>query len=182
MPIKCSVFIATSLDGFISREDGSIDWLMKANTLAPASEDGGYKSFISTVDSLVMGRHSFEKVLSFDAWPYGNLPVIVMSSQAVIIPENLRHCVSISSETPIELVDRLSKEGAKHLYIDGGVTIQRFLASNLIDELTITIIPVLLGSGRSLFGKLKSDIELHHVETRTFEGGFVQIKYQVNQC
>lgn len=182
MSIKCSVFIATSLDGFISREDGSIDWLIKANTLAPTGEDCGYKSFISTVDRLVMGRYSFEKVLSFDAWPYGSLPVLVMSSQAIVIPENLRHCVSISSETPIELVDRLSKEEAKHLYIDGGVTIQRFLASNLIDELTITLIPVLLGSGRSLFGKLKSDIELHHVETRTFEGGFVQIKYQVNQC
>lgn len=180
MSIKCSVFIATSLDGFISREDGSIDWLMKANNLAPSGEDCGYKSFISTVDRLVMGRHSFEKVLSFDAWPYGSLPVIVMSSQTVVIPENLRHCISVSAETPIELVNRLSKEGAKHLYIDGGVTIQRFLTSSLIDELTITIIPVLLGSGRSLFGKLKSDIELYHVETRTFEGGFVQIKYQVS--
>lgn len=179
MSAKCSVFIATSLDGFISREDGSIDWLMKANTLASPGEDGGYKSFISTVDGLIMGRHSFEKVLTFDEWPYGDLPVVVMSSQAVDIPEQLRTLVSVSSETPAALVQRLSKQGANHLYIDGGVTIQRFLASNLINEMTITLIPVLLGSGRPLFGSLKNDIELDHLQTRTFDGGFVQIKYRI---
>lgn len=179
MPAKCSVFIATSLDGYISREDGSIDWLMKANTLAPPSEDGGYKLFISTVDGLVMGRKSYEKVLSFNEWPYGDLPVVVMSSETVLIPERLQTCVSVSSETPIDLVQRLSKQGAKHLYIDGGVTIQGFLISNLINEITITLVPVLLGSGRSLFGSLKNDIELHHVKTRALDGGFVQIKYRI---
>jgi dihydrofolate reductase len=179
MSVKCSAFIATSLDGFISREDGSIDWLMKANTLAPPGEDCGYKSFISTVDGLVMGRHSYEKVLSFDEWPYGDLPVVVMSSQTITIPEQLRTCISTSAETPIALVQRLSKQGYKHLYIDGGVTIQRFLANNLVNEMTITLIPVLLGSGRSLFGSLKNDIELHHVGTRTFDGGFVQMKYRI---
>lgn len=180
MSIKCSVFIATSLDGFISRDDGSIDWLMKVNTLAPAGEDCGYKSFISTIDGLIMGRNSFEKVLSFDEWPYGDLPVVVISSQSITIPEQLRHCISISAETPSALVRRLSKQGAKHLYIDGGVTIQGFLADNLINEMTITIIPVLLGSGRSLFGSLKNDVELHHLETKTFEGGLVQIKYRID--
>ena len=180
MLAKCSVFIATSLDGFISRDDGSIDWLMKANTLAPFGEDGGYKSFISTVDGLVMGRHSYEKVLSFDEWPYGNPPVVVMSSQSVTIPKHLITCISTSKETPIALVHRLSKQGAKHLYIDGGVTIQGFLTNNLINELTITLVPVLLGSGRSLFGKLNSDVDLNQVAIRTFEGGFVQVKYHIN--
>ena len=179
MPAKCSVFIATSLDGYISRDDGSIDWLMKANTLAPPGEDGGYKLFISTVDGLVMGRKSYEKVLSFNEWPYGDLPVVVMSSETVLIPERLQTCVSVSSETPIDLVQRLSKQGAKHLYIDGGVTIQGFLISNLINEITITLVPVLLGSGRSLFGSLNNDIELHHVKTRALDGGFVQIKYRI---
>ena len=179
MLARCSVFIATSLDGFISRDDGSIDWLMKANALAPPGEDGGYKSFISTVDVLIMGRHSYEKVLSFEEWPYGDLPVVVMSSQKITIPQQLQTCVSTSAETPSALVQRLSKQGVKHLYIDGGVTIQRFLSSNLISEMTITLIPVLLGSGRSLFGPLKHDIELHHVETRSFDGGFVQIKYRI---
>jgi dihydrofolate reductase len=180
MTAKCSVFIATSLDGYISREDGSIDWLMKANTLVPAGEDGGYKSFIATIDRLVMGRHSFEKVLSFDKWPYGNLQVIVMTSKNITIPEHLRSFVSTSSETPAALVQRLSKQGANHLYIDGGVTIQRFLDENLINEMTIILIPVLLGSGRSLFGPLKNDVQLHHIETRTINGGFVQIKYRID--
>jgi dihydrofolate reductase len=176
---KCSVFIATSLDGFIAREDGSIDWLMKANTLAAPDEDGGYKSFISTVDGLVMGRSSYEKVISFDEWPYSDLPVVVMSSQTITIPEHLRAYVSVTKEDPLSLVNRLSKQGLKHLYIDGGITIQGFLANNLINEMTITFIPILLGSGRSLFGALKHDVELHHVATRTFAGGFVQMNYRV---
>lgn len=180
MLAKCSVFIATSLDGFISREDGSIDWLVKANTLAPPGEDCGYKSFMSTVDGLVMGRHSFEKVLSFDPWPYDNLPVIVMSSQFIKIPDHLKKSVSTSSETPIELVKRLTKNGFKHLYIDGGITIQKFIADHLINELTITLIPILLGSGRPLFGPLAHDIELNHIETKCFDGGFVQLKYGIN--
>jgi dihydrofolate reductase len=180
MPAKCSVFIATSLDGFISRDDGSIDWLMKANTLVPPGEDGGYKSFISTVDGLIMGRNSYEKVLSFDEWPYGNLPVVVLSSQTITIPEQLRPCVSSSAETPAALVQRLSEQGATHLYIDGGVTIQGFLANNLINEMIITLVPVLLGSGRSLFGSLKQDIEFQHLATRTIDGGFVQIKYRIS--
>lgn len=179
MLAKCSVFIATSLDGFISRDDGSIDWLMKANTLAPPGEDCGYKSFISTVDVLVMGRNSYEKVLSFEEWPYGELPVVVMSSQTVTIPEKLQACVSASTESPTALVQRLSKQGAKHLYVDGGVTIQGFLNDGLIYEMTITLIPVLLGSGRTLFGPLKNDIELHHAGTQNFEGGFVQLKYRI---
>ncbi len=180
MSAKCSVFIATSLDGYISRDDGSIDWLMKANNLVLPGEDGGYKSFISTIDILVMGRHSYEKVLSFDEWPYGDLPVVVMSSQAIIIPERLQTYVSISAETPIDLVKRLSKQGAKHLYIDGGITIQNFLANNLVNEMIITLMPVLLGGGRSLFGPLKNDIELHHVKTQVLGGGFVQIKYRID--
>lgn len=180
MLAKCSVFIATSLDGFIARDDGSIDWLMKANTLVPPGEDCGYKSFMSTVDGLVMGRHSFEKVLSFDSWPYEELSVFVMSSQTIQIPNHLKKFVSISSETPLQLVKQLSSQGFKHLYIDGGITIQKFIVDNLIHELTITLIPVLLGTGRSLFGPLMHDIKLDHIETKCFEGGFVQLKYRIN--
>ena len=176
---KCSVFIATSLDGFIARNNGSIDWLIKANNLAAPDEDGGYKLFISKIDALVMGRNSFEKILSFESWPYGKLPVIVMSNRSIEIPLKLKNHVYVSSETPDNLVKRLSSEGFKHLYIDGGITIQNFLACHLINELTITIVPVLLGSGRALFGNLPHDIELKHIATHTFEGGFVQIKYEI---
>lgn len=176
---KCSVFIATSLDGFIAREDGSIDWLMKANSVAKPGEDCGYKAFMATVDALVMGRHSYEKVLTFDPWPYGDLPTVVMSSQKIVIPEGLQNSISISSETPTELVKRLTNQGLKHLYIDGGITIQNFIKENLIGDLTITLIPVLLGNGRPLFGELLQDVELRHVETHSYDGGFVQVKYNI---
>ncbi|KTD03472.1 dihydrofolate reductase family protein [Fluoribacter gormanii] len=179
MPIKCSVFIATTVDGFIAREDGCIDWLISFNTLVPSGEDGGYKSFISTVDGLVMGRNSYEQVLSFDEWPYGDLPVVVMTSKALIIPEHLQKCVSLSAETPSTLVQRLAKKGMKHLYIDGGITIQRFITEQLIDELTITLIPILLGSGRSLFGPLKQDIDLELLDTKNIGYGIVQLKYRI---
>ncbi len=176
---KCSVFIATSLDGFIARNDGSIDWLMEANNLVPEGEDGGYKEFIASVDVLVMGRHSFEKVLSFEAWPYGSLPVVVMSSQTLEIPSHLKETVEVTAESSIELVKRLSNKGFKHLYVDGGITIQNFMARNLINELTITLVPVLLGTGRKLFGSLAHDIPLLHIETKCLGGGFVQLKYQI---
>ncbi len=103
-----------------------------------------------------------------------------MSSQSISIPQHLKTFVSTSAETPIELINRLTKEGFKHLYIDGGITIQNFIADNLINELTITLIPVLLGSGRSLFGPVAHDIELNHIETKCFDGGFVQLKYGIN--
>ncbi|KTD37570.1 dihydrofolate reductase [Legionella moravica] len=177
---KCSVFIATSLDGYIARDDGSIDWLMKSHELVPQGEDCGYKQFIATVDTLIMGRASYEKIRTFEEWPYGTLPVIVMSSQNIQIPESLHSHVSVTSEQPEALIEQLRTQGVKHVYIDGGVTIQGFLAQNLIDELTITYIPVLIGSGRPLFGALKEDIHLQLLETKTFGNNIVQVKYSIN--
>ena len=133
---KCSVFIATSLDGFISRMDGSIDWLDEANTRVPKGEDCGYAHFMSTVDALVMGRHTIDLAKSFGEWPYGQTPVFVLSSHMTSLPVGIPKSVHLSSEAPAELVARLSAQGIKHLYIDGGVTIQRFLAAALIDEIT----------------------------------------------
>ena len=180
MSIHASVFIATSLDGFIAREDGSIDWLDKANAAVPPGEDFGYAAFFASVDTVVLGRNSYEKVLTFGEWPYGDKRVVVLSSKALNIPPNLSTTVSSSSETPEALVHRLAHEGAKHLYVDGGVTIQRFLAAGLIDDLTITLIPVLLGAGKPLFGALEKDLWLAHVATSAFEScGFVQIRYRV---
>jgi dihydrofolate reductase len=176
---KCSVFIATSLDGFISRADGSIDWLDEANARVPAGEDCGYAQFMSTVDALVMGRHTFELALSFNKWPYGATPVVVLSSHMTSLPRGVPDTASLADEAPAKSVARLSDRGLRHLYIDGGVTIQRFLAAGLIDEVTITKIPVLIGAGRPLFGPLASDVRLEHVSTRAFDFGFVQSKYRV---
>jgi dihydrofolate reductase len=177
--VKCSVFIATSLDGFISREDGSIDWLDRANTRVPKGEDCGYEEFMSSVDALVMGRHTFELAKSFGDWPYGQTPVFVLSSRMSSLPSGLPSTVYLSNEAPASLVARLSADGMRHLYIDGGVTIQRFLSYALIDEVTITKIPVLIGSGRPLFGPLSQDVDLRHISTRTFDFGFVQSQYRV---
>src|SRR3989338_898922 len=179
MSAKASVFVATSLDGFIARPDGSIDWLNEANKVVPSGEDCGYSEFIKPIDFLVMGRNTFETVLAFDEWPYEDKRVVVLSSRPITIPARLPNTVSASSEPPDILVERLTAEGAQHLYVDGGVTIQRFLAAGLIDDITITLIPVLLGQGRPLFGPIKNDITLAHMADRTFEFGFVQIKYRV---
>ena len=176
---KCSVFIATSLDGFISRTDGSIDWLNKASSAFPEGDDGGFSRFMSTVDAIVMGRNTFMQVLSFGEWAYGQTPVVVVSSQLKTIPANLTGTVTLSSDEPEVLVQVLADRGLKHLYIDGGITIQRFLAAGLIDEIIITIIPVLIGNGRPLFGPLVRDVQLELISSESFDHGFVQSKYRV---
>lgn len=179
MTIKTSVFIATSLDGFIARKDGSIDWLESASAAVPPGEDSGYEAFIGSVDVLVMGRYTYEQVLTFGKWPYGDKRVVVLSGKPIEIPADISRTATASSKTPQALVDQLASEGAKHLYIDGGITIQRFLRAGLIDELTITVIPVLIGEGKPLFGPLEKDIALTYLSTEAYECGFVQNRYSV---
>ena len=181
MAIKSSVFIATSLDGFIARLDGNIDWLNEANAVVPEGEDCGIVEFMSSVDGLVMGRNSFEKVLSFGEWPYGETEAVVLSRKGVVIPDKIKNRVSTSSEEPMALLKRLASGGMKHLYVDGGKTIQSFLSEGLIDEITITVIPVLLGTGIPLFGPLKKDIKLKHVSTNVYPFGFIQNRYCVEE-
>jgi dihydrofolate reductase len=179
MNLRVSVFIATSLDGYIAREGGQLDWLDAANASVPKGEDCGYSQFMETIDVLVMGRKTYEKILSFGMWPYGNTSVIVLSRNKIEFSNDSNQNLSCSSQSPKQLCKRLAKEGAKRLYIDGGITIQRFLADGMINDITITVIPILLGSGKSLFGKLEKDIALKHISTETFDFGFVQLVYQV---
>lgn len=179
MKSRCSVFIATTLDGYIARTNGSIDWLEQADSAIPAGEDYGYGAFFASVDALVMGRNTFDLVRGFAPWPYGDKRVVVMSSRAVEIPHALTHSVTCSAAAPEQVVARLAAEGAHHLYIDGGKTIQSFLRAGLIDEFTITLIPLLLGSGRPLYGPLEHDIHLEHLATKSYASGFVQNHYKV---
>jgi len=176
---KISVFIATSLDGFIARKNGEIDWLDAANATVPAGEDCGYHSFMRSVDALVMGRKTYEKVLSLGEWPYDDTVVTVMSSSPISFPDGTPKTLKHSSEEPRVLQERLSRKGVKHIYVDGGITIQRFLADGLVDEITITLIPTILGDGISLFGPLAADIHLKCVSTKAFDFGFVQVQYSV---
>jgi dihydrofolate reductase len=179
MTIKACVFIATSLDGFISRTDGSIDWLNEVNALVPEGEDFGYREFMDRTDALIIGRKTFEQALTLGAWPYGDKQVIVMSRKGIKIPEALKENVIASSEDPLLLLNWLALRGARQVYVDGGQTIQSYMREGLIDELTITVIPVLLGTGRPLFGSLPSDVVLKLVFTKSYPFGFVQSKYLI---
>jgi dihydrofolate reductase len=176
--IKASVFIATSLDGFIARSDGDLDWLTAAQS-ASTEQDYGYQEFMDTVDTIVLGRNTFELVSTFDSWPYSGKKVVVLSSKPSAVPPRLVDDVEWLSLPPQDLAERLAAQGATHLYVDGGKTIQGFLRAGLIDELTITRVPVLIGTGVPLFGPLDHDVRLTHIATQEFENGFVQSKYRV---
>ena len=171
--MQASVFIATSLDGFIAREDGTLDWL-------PSDpEPHGYDEFIASVDAIVIGRKTFETVLTFGEWAYGTKPVVVLSSRPSELTAPKGAVCDMMSGTPTEVVARLAERGLQHLYVDGGVTIQGFLEAGLIQRLVITRIPVLLGRGIPLFGPISRDVRLEHVATRAYPSGLVQSEYRV---
>jgi dihydrofolate reductase len=171
--MKASIFIGTSLDGFIARPNGEFDFLD-----AGGNEPHGYEEFMATVDALVMGRNTFETVLAFNAWPYGEKPVFVLSSRAIAAAPAGAVVEHLSGD-PAEIVARLEARGIQHIYVDGGITIQRFLQAGLIQRLVITRVPVLIGSGIPLFGALPRDVPVKHVATRTYAGGLVQSEYLV---
>ena len=176
--INVSVFIATSLDGYIARPDGDVAWLHEIEPLAEG-EDAGYGTFFGAIDVLVMGRGSFEKVLEFDPWPYGTKPVIVLSNSLTDVPETLRDTVRIDSASPQALVAKLSQEGFRHMYLDGGQIIQSFLREGLVDDMVLTTVPVLLGAGRPLFGHLEKEIKLRLVNSQSWPNGMVQSTYDL---
>ena len=171
--MKASVFIGTSLDGFIARANDDLDWLPPGG-----GEEHGYEAFMASVDALVIGRRTFDKVLTFDAWPYGEKPVFVLSTRA-LAPAPPEAVVERMSGAPAEVVSQLDARGIRHAYVDGGITIQRFLEAGLIQRLIITRIPVLIGAGIPLFGALQRDIVLRHVGTRQYASGLVQSEYVV---
>lgn len=177
------IFIATSLDGFIARPDGDIDWLTPTPEMAELSqgEDYGYDAFLSSIDALVMGRHSFEKVLTFDAWPYGDKPVFVLSSKPIRIDPKLAGSVSQLGGNPQDICEELARRGFRELYVDGGKTAQRFLAAGMVDRIIITRVPIVLGAGIPLFGATPSDLRLTHVRTQAFPSGMVQSEYRMQR-
>jgi dihydrofolate reductase len=168
--MKASVFIATSLDGFIARSDGGLDWLP-----AGGGEPHGYTEFMATVDALVIGRKTFETVLAFPEWPYGTKPVIVLSSSPARLEAPPGAMCTFMAATPAEVVDRLAARGMGHLYIDGGVTIQRFLAAGLIQRLIITRMPVVPKTGIPLFGLVARPPLLSTPPMAHYLSGLVQV-------
>ena len=171
--MKASVFVGTSLDGFIARANGSFDFLPPGG-----GEPHGYDEFMGTVDALVIGRKTFETVLGFDGWSYGKKPVFVLSSHPIATaPPGA--VVERMSGAPTDIVSQLEARGIQHIYVDGGITIQRFLQAGLIHRLIVTRVPVLIGTGIPLFGPLQHDISLKHVATRQYASGLVQSEYIV---
>jgi dihydrofolate reductase len=171
--VKASVFVGTSLDGFIARANGDLDFLPPGG-----GEPHGYDEFMATVDALVIGRKTFDTVLAFDRWPYGEKPVFVLSARA-LDPTPPGAVVERMWGAPAEIVSQLAARGIQHIYVDGGVTIQRFLRAGLIQRLIVTRVPVLIGTGIPLFGPVERDIKLTHVVTRQYASGLVQSEYVV---
>lgn len=169
------MFVGISVDGFIARSDGSFDFLD-----AGGNEPHGFEEFWASVDALVMGRKTYETALSFGTWPYGRKPVFVLSTQPLASAPRGAVVEHVSGD-PRAIVAQLEARGIQHAYVDGGLTIQRFLEAGLIDRLTITRVPVLIGTGIPLFGPLSRDLKLEHVATREFAGGLVQSEYTVER-
>ena len=171
--MTASVFIGISVDGFIARKNDDLDFLPED------CEPHGYTEFIASIDAIVMGRKTFEKVLTFGAWPYGDKRVVVLSSRPIDLSVVRGGAVEQMAGEPAEIVAQLAARGIHNLYIDGGVTIQRFLRAGMIQRLIITRVPVLIGEGVPLFGSLAQDVRLRHKATRHYPSGLVQSEYEV---
>ena len=169
-----SVFVGVSVDGFIARKNGSFDFLP-----AGGGEPHGYEAFLATVDALVIGRNTFEIVLAMPTWPYGRKRVVVLSSGPVDLSGVRGGIVEHMAGSPAEIVSRLAASGANHIYVDGGITIQRFLCAGLVQRLIVTRVPVLIGDGIPLFGQLPHDVLLQHIGTQQYPTGLVQSEYRV---
>lgn len=169
------IFIATSLDGFVARVDHKLDWLMKQKT---ENEEHGYNAFIESVDVIIMGRGSYENVLTFGDWPYTK-PVIVMSQTLTqdSIPKQLIEKIELTKLDPPELMQKLSKRKYMNAYIDGAKVVQSFIKLGLVKDIILTHIPILIGSGISLFGNLDADIDLKLIASKSFPSSLTQVKY-----
>jgi dihydrofolate reductase len=185
--MKSSVFIATSMDGFIAKNDGSVDWLHTAgNPEADLGDqaDMGFSDFMATVDCMIMGRKCMEMISSMnltpEQWPYGDTRIITLSNTLKEAPANVKDKIEMYSGELNDLVASLENDGFKHAYIDGGATIQAFINLGLINEMTITRAPVLLGEGIPLFGKINRDIKLEQTQALAFANDFIQEKFVVN--
>lgn len=176
MEKKNSVYIATSLDGFIADRNGGIEWL--DSIPIPPNEDMGYVDFIRNIDALVMGRSTFETVLGFDVdWPYEK-PVFVLSNSLQSIPDSHKDKAQLVKGTLTEILGQIHDKGHFRLYIDGGRTIQNFLKEDLIDEITMTVFPVLLGGGANLFSELPKELQFELVESDVFVNQLLQHHYR----
>jgi len=156
--MKTTAFIAMSLDGFIARYDGDVEWL---SIVEKIGEDYGYGAFWENIDGLIIGNNTYKKIMTFPEYPYGDKKLVILKSGI----------------SPQQALTEFKQDS--HLYIDGGMTIRSFIADRLLDELIISIIPILLGHGISLFGEIESNLTL--IESKNFDSGLVQLHYKLNK-
>lgn len=185
--MKCSTYIATSLDGFIATRNGGVDWLESAgNTQADMSDnpDLGFQQYLNSVDCLIMGRKCMEVISAMDLtneqWPYGNLRIVVLSKSLPELPANMRDRAELYAGDIEQLLIELEVSGHQHAYVDGGTTITSFLKHRLINEMTIFKAPIILGDGIPLFGRLDKSIQLTNARATGFANDFVQLTYKVS--
>ena len=177
--MEFSVFIAVSVDGFIADENGDIDWLMDAGE-PDENEEFGFQEFFSSIDIMIMGRKTMDTVLSFDIeWPYNGKRVIVLSNTMKEVPLELKNKIEIYSGSIKDLAEALINQGYKKAYVDGGKTIQSFIQEGLIDEITITTVPVILGEGIPLFARNRRIMKLEHIKSAYLGGGFTASRYRI---
>jgi len=172
--MKTSVYIGSSMDCFIAREDGDIEWLTQfANDEAVSA----YQKFITGIDAIVIGRGTFEKILSFPSWPYDK-KTFVLSTGIKVLPDIVKPKAAILTLQPREVLSHLSNEGFSNIYVDGGKVIQSFLKEDLVDELIISQVPLLIGSGIPLFGHVDTDLLFNHIRTEVQSNGLVRSYYE----
>lgn len=172
MEKRNSVFIGTSLDGYIADENGGLAFL--DSIPIPEHLDMGYGEFTSQIDAYVMGRNTFETVCRFDMeWPFQK-PVFVLSNTLTEIPEKYNQKAHLVKGSLQEILGQIHQKGFNRLYIDGGVTIQNFLKEDLIDNMIITVIPILLGGGIPLFSELPKALEFECTGSTVYLNKIVQ--------
>ncbi|NUL44953.1 dihydrofolate reductase [Cellulosimicrobium funkei] len=171
-PLRAAVFLGLSVDGRIARPDGDLEWLTSRGA---AAGDAGFTPFVESVDAVVMGRRTYEVIASEEHWPYLDRPMHVIST-TLAADGDPRITVHRSGEAAVHALQR---DGHRRVYADGGETVRWFLASGLVDELTLSQVPVLIGEGPTLFGPLSGDVNLEHVRTAVLDGGMVQTTYRV---
>ncbi|MBT5902420.1 MAG: dihydrofolate reductase [Opitutaceae bacterium] len=172
--MNCIVYIATSLDGFIATEDGGLDWLNSVPN--PDNNDYGWADFNNQIDAILMGRKTFDFVLSFGGWLYEK-PVHVLSTALEVIPDHLTDKATLHHGPISEVLADLEAQGIQQLYVDGGTLISSFLREDLIDEMIITRVPVLLGTGIPLFTNTGAEKSFTHLKTEVLKNALVKSHY-----
>jgi dihydrofolate reductase len=170
---RVSVFLALSLDGYIAREDGSLDWLSVVQTDPP--EDTGYEAFMASVDVLLVGRHTYETAVTIAPWPYQGKRVVVLTSR----PAEARHGETFVQGSLPAVVQQLGADGVHRIYLDGGATIRQGLQAGIVTDITLSWAPLLLGSGIPLFAPGLPETQWRLASSRAFPSGLLQTTYVV---